>query len=77
MPILHGARKSSVGGAIFADAGQELFNPDLAAQEFLLESPEISQEEGTSELGKKGDVSLKSPSLRGGTLPCSIHGALT
>ena len=32
---VNGAGKSSVGGAMFAEAGQEFFNPDLVAQEFL------------------------------------------
>ena len=45
---VNGAGKSSVGGAMFADAGQEFFNPDVAAREFLAESPEISQEDASA-----------------------------
>ena len=51
---VNGAGKSSVGGAMFADAGQEFFNPDLAAQEFLAESPEISQEEANARAWQEG-----------------------
>jgi predicted ABC-type ATPase len=39
---------------MFAAAGQEFFNPDLAAQEFLLESPEISQEEANARAWQEG-----------------------
>jgi predicted ABC-type ATPase len=51
---VNGAGKSSVGGAMFADAGQEFFNPDLAAQEFFAESPEISQEEANARAWREG-----------------------
>jgi predicted ABC-type ATPase len=51
---INGAGKSSVGGAMFADAGQEFFNPDLAAQEFFAESPEISQEEANARAWQEG-----------------------
>lgn len=51
---VNGAGKSSVGGAMFVEAGQEFFNPDLVAQEFLLESPGISNEEANARAWQEG-----------------------
>lgn len=51
---VNGAGKSSVGGAMFAVAGQEFYNPDFAAQEFLAASPEISQEEANARAWHEG-----------------------
>ncbi len=51
---VNGAGKSSVGGAMFTETGQELFNPDLVAQEFLLESPGISKEEANARAWQEG-----------------------
>lgn len=39
---------------MFAEAGQEFFNPDLAAQEFLLQSTGISQEEANARAWQEG-----------------------
>lgn len=51
---VNGAGKSSVGGAMFAEAGQEFFNPDLVAQEFLSEFPWSSKEEANASAWQEG-----------------------
>lgn len=51
---VNGAGKSTIGGAMFAEVGQEFFNPDVAAQELLSESPGISQEEANAWAWREG-----------------------
>jgi predicted ABC-type ATPase len=51
---VNGAGKSSVGGAMFAQAGVEFFNPDIAARKFRLRFPGISQEEANSLAWREG-----------------------
>jgi predicted ABC-type ATPase len=51
---VNGAGKSSVGGAMFAIAGREFFNPDVAAREALKESPEMTQEEANAWAWQEG-----------------------
>jgi len=51
---VNGAGKSSVGGAMFAEAGQEFFNPDLVAQEFLSEYPGIGKEDANARAWQEG-----------------------
>jgi predicted ABC-type ATPase len=45
---VNGAGKSSVGGAMLAEAGVQFYNPDSAANRFRSEFPGISQEEANS-----------------------------
>lgn len=51
---VNGAGKSSIGGAMFAQAGQEFFNPDLVAKELLLASAGITQEEANARAWQEG-----------------------
>jgi predicted ABC-type ATPase len=51
---VNGAGKSSVGGAMFAEAGQEFFNPDLVARELFFESPGISMGEANAMAWQEG-----------------------
>ena len=51
---VNGAGKSSIGGAMFAIAGREFFNPDVAAREALEESPEMTQEEANAWAWEEG-----------------------
>jgi predicted ABC-type ATPase len=51
---VNGAGKSSVGGAMLAEAGIEFYNPDSAAREFRLKLPGISQEEANGLAWQEG-----------------------
>jgi len=51
---VNGAGKSSIGGAMFAIADREFFNPDVAAREALEESPEMTQEEANAWAWEEG-----------------------
>jgi len=51
---VNGAGKSSIGGAMFAQAGVELFNPDVMARKFLANVPGISQEEANAAAWEQG-----------------------
>jgi predicted ABC-type ATPase len=51
---VNGAGKSSIGGAMFAKAGVEFFNPDVMARKFLANVPGISQEEANAAARKQG-----------------------
>jgi predicted ABC-type ATPase len=51
---VNGAGKSSIGGAMFATAGREFFNPDVAAREALEESPEMTQAEANAWAWQEG-----------------------
>jgi predicted ABC-type ATPase len=51
---VNGAGKSSVGGAMLAEAGIEFYNPDSAAREFHLKLPGISQEEANGLAWQQG-----------------------
>jgi predicted ABC-type ATPase len=51
---VNGAGKSTVGGAMLAQAGQEFFNPDVAALEALRESPGLRQEEANAWAWQQG-----------------------
>jgi predicted ABC-type ATPase len=51
---VNGAGKSSVGGAVFAEAGLEFFNPDIAAREAVQASPGMTQEEANAWAWQEG-----------------------
>ena len=51
---VNGAGKSSIGGAMLAEAGIEFYNPDSAAREFHLKLPGISQEEANGLAWQEG-----------------------
>src|SRR5690349_8913517 len=51
---VNGAGKSSIGGAMFAQAGVGFFNPDVMARKFLANVPGISQEEANAAAWKQG-----------------------
>jgi len=51
---VNGAGKSSIGGAMFAQAGVEFFNPDVMARKFLANVPGISQEEANAAAWEQG-----------------------
>lgn len=61
---VNGAGKSSVGGAMFAMAGREFFNPDVAAREAREESPELTQEEANAWAWQEGRRLLEMSILR-------------
>ena len=50
----NGAGKSSVGGAMFLEAGAEYFNPDEAAARIASRNPGISQQQANSEAWQQG-----------------------
>ena len=50
----NGAGKSSVGGAMFLEAGAEYFNPDEAAAEILSRNPGLSQQQANSVAWQQG-----------------------
>ena len=50
----NGAGKSSLGGAMFRQAGAEYFNPDEAAAKILSRNPAISQQQANSEAWHQG-----------------------
>jgi predicted ABC-type ATPase len=45
---VNGAGKSSVGGAMFREAGQEFFNPDTVAREARELNPDMTQEQANA-----------------------------
>lgn len=51
---VNGAGKSSVGGAMLAEAGVEFYNPDLAARTYLHEYPESTQEQANGWAWQEG-----------------------
>ncbi len=51
---VNGAGKSSIGGAMFAEAGIDFFNPDSAARRFLSVQPELSQTEANGAAWQEG-----------------------
>jgi predicted ABC-type ATPase len=51
---VNGAGKSSIGGAMFSEVGEGFFNPDVAARQFQLKFPGISQEEANSLAWQQG-----------------------
>src|SRR5258706_14751007 len=56
---VNGARKSSIGGAMFREAGIELFNPDAAARTFLSAELRINQQDGNAAACEQGRRALE------------------
>src|SRR5258706_5577917 len=51
---VNGAGKSSIGGAMFREAGIEFFNPDDAARTFLSAGPGMNQPEANAAAWQQG-----------------------
>jgi predicted ABC-type ATPase len=85
---VNGAGKSSIGGAMFAQAGVEFFNPDVVAREFLASVPGISQEEANAAAWEQGRRLLEraieerkdfafETTLGGNTIPALLRKAIS
>jgi len=85
---VNGAGKSSIGGAMFAQAGVEFFNPDVMARKFLANVPGISQEEANAAAWEQGRRLLEraieerkdfvfETTLGGNTIPALLRKAIS
>jgi predicted ABC-type ATPase len=84
---VNGAGKSSIGGAMLAEAGIDFFNPDSAARRFLALQPGLSQAEANSAAWQEGRRLLEKAirdrldfafetTLGGNTIPSRLEKAL-
>src|SRR6266700_4189115 len=85
---VNGAGKSSIGGAMFAQAGVEFFNPDVMARKFLASVPGITQDEANGAAWEQGrrlldraiegwkDFAFET-TLGGNTIPALVRKAIS
>ena len=85
---VNGAGKSSIGGAMFAQAGVEFFNPDVMARKFLASVPGITQKEANAAAWEQGRRLLEraieerkdfafETTLGGNTIPALLRTAIS